>query len=92
MKSIKNFSRSLARFRSCHAFVALSTANTGCPVSPYLSPKCAQAIANWGSISTARRKKGIAEAPKADRFTFCPVLYALRASSEEVVNSASGVE
>ena len=40
----------------------------------YPSPKWAYAIANFGSISTARRKKGIAAALPDEKFTFIPVL------------------
>ena len=50
-------------------------------------------MAKLGSISTTRRKNGLAAAlaPEA-RPTFMAVLYAFRASSEDVVTSTSGVE
>ena len=67
---MKNLSRSLTRSRSCQAFVVLSADNTDSPIPLYESPKLAYAIANLGSISTARRKKGMAAALPEDKFTF----------------------
>src|SRR4029434_6546739 len=89
---MKNFSRSLACSRNRQALVVLSADSTDSPTSLYLSPRCACAMAKFGSISTARRNKGMAAALPADRFNFMPVLYAFRASSEDVVAPASGVE
>jgi len=51
-----------------------SADRTDSPIALYLSPKWAYAIANFGSISTARRKKGIAAALPDEKFTFIPVL------------------
>jgi len=49
-------------------------------------------MANFGSMATARWKRGVPEAASSDTSAFIPVLYALRASSDGVVASASGVE
>ena len=40
----------------------------------HLSARCAYARAKFGSMSTARRKKGMAAAPPEVRFSFWPVL------------------
>src|ERR1019366_1090292 len=92
MKSMKNLSRSLTRSRNCQAVVVLSADNTDSPTAPYEKPKLAYAIANLGSSSTARRKKGRAATCPEDKVTFIPVLKAFNASSEDVVASARGVE
>ncbi len=81
---MKNLSRSLTRSRSCQAFVVLSADSTDSPSALYASPKMACAIANLGSISTARRKKGIAAAFPEDTTAFSPMLYAFKASSRTV--------
>ena len=52
----------------------LSADSTDSPTALYDSPNMAYAIANLGSISTARRKKGMAAAVPEDTTTFIPVL------------------
>jgi len=71
---MKNFSRSLTRSRSCHAFVVLSADKTDSPTELYESPKLAYAIAKFGSSSTARRKKGMAAEFPEDMTTLIPLL------------------
>ena len=71
---MKNLSRSLTRSRSCQALVVLSADSTDSPTALYASPRLAYAMANLGSMSTARWKKGMAAAFPEDRFTFIPVL------------------
>ena len=89
---MKNRSRSLTRSRNCQARVVLWADSTDSPTVLDDSPTLACAMANSGSISTARWKNGMAAAFPDERFTFTPVLYAFNASSEWVVASASGVE
>ena len=67
--------------------MVLSADSTDSPSELYESPRMACAIANSGSISTARRKKGIAAAWPEDMTVLSPMLYAFKASIERVVAS-----
>ena len=71
---MKNLSRSLTRSRNCQAFVVLSADSTDSPIALYASPKFAYAIANLGSISTARWKKAWPRHTRRMRPPSLPVL------------------
>ena len=51
----------------------LSAESTDSPLPLYASPRTAYAIANFGSMSMARRKKGV-DATSPDTISFIPVL------------------
>ena len=88
----KNRSRSMTRSRSCRALVALSAASTVSPRALEAMLRLACAMANLGSISGARWKNGMAAGKFAEELiSLITVLYALRASSDGVVPSPSGV-
>ena len=67
--------------------MVLSADSTDSPSALYASPSAACAMANSGSISTARRKKGMLAAWPEELLALRPMLYAFKASIERVVIS-----